>query len=452
MNGSGGTDIRDVIMGLQMLGGGLSIPRQIEAATAQQHMMRQLYKDYDPTLTEEQLNEFAPDPGPQWLSAGQANKPGVRGVFGKVLSGVGDLGSIIAAIAGRPVGAPRMDVGDLAAASRMRAERAHGQARTNLAQAIREGKSPQEIAALTVETGGEVGPALRTAFPNQQKPGTSLGALYYARNALDPDSPTFQEDYDRLTRTIDEIESGKKEAQKPPASLAQMVAARSNLDKSSPTYQQDYDRLTTQIKELQGLELEQRRAGGQAGADVQRQPGAALFEVAKQQLNRNVQKMGELSDIQNLFGDLTPRVAGVLTRNPALAASGIAGVGYWAKALQGDPDAAVVDQMMAFRNYLARLRDVGNLNTQEVEVWNAFMNAKNMTRDQFLNGMRTIAKIVDTARTRMQKQNALIAQGKYEEALSLGGDVAGSGNFGETPPPKPNQKRMRGGATYEQVQ
>src|SRR5262245_26883662 len=114
MYGSGGDDIRDLTMALQMPGGGRLITREFAPATAQQHMMRQLYKDYAPTLTEEQLNEFVPDPGPQWLSAGQANKPGVRGVFGKVLSGVGDLGSIIAAIAGRPVGAPRMDVGDLA--------------------------------------------------------------------------------------------------------------------------------------------------------------------------------------------------------------------------------------------------------------------------------------------------------------------------------------------------
>src|SRR5262245_28761513 len=107
-----------------MLGGGLSLPRQVEAATAQQQMMRDLYKDVVPDITEQQLQQYAPEPGLQWLSAGQAQQPGVRGVFGKVLSGVGDLGSIIAAISERPVGVPRMDIGDLAAASKMRSARA----------------------------------------------------------------------------------------------------------------------------------------------------------------------------------------------------------------------------------------------------------------------------------------------------------------------------------------
>jgi len=134
----------EIIQGLQMLGGVLSLPRQIQYQHEASQGLRSQLAGLD--LTDDQMNAIAPEPGMSWLGAGP-------GVGGKILGGIGDVGSLISAIAGKPVTPPRTSISDIAAISKLRQQKKQGESEAALQEAMRLGKTPEEVASLGVAAG-----------------------------------------------------------------------------------------------------------------------------------------------------------------------------------------------------------------------------------------------------------------------------------------------------------
>lgn len=78
----------------QLLGGVLGLPSQVQQQTQQAEAMRALLPQLMPGLTPEQAQALAPQPGMQFLNPGQG------GTLGKILGGVGDVGTMMQTITG----------------------------------------------------------------------------------------------------------------------------------------------------------------------------------------------------------------------------------------------------------------------------------------------------------------------------------------------------------------
>src|SRR4029453_19343200 len=109
-------ELDEIMTGVGLLGNVLSLPRQVEGQQIENEQQKALLKEagYD----EATIAKMAPQPRMRWLSAGQP------GFGGAVLGGVGDVGSILTTIVGKPIKAPRMELSDIAAASTMRGKKA----------------------------------------------------------------------------------------------------------------------------------------------------------------------------------------------------------------------------------------------------------------------------------------------------------------------------------------
>ena len=112
--GGGYPDIGDYIQGLQMLGGVLALPRSAQYAQQDAEAHRRMLEGtgVDPA----DIRAMYPDAPMQWLAASD------KGVGGKILGGVGDVGALISTIAGQPIGPPRMGISEVAQASKLRKE------------------------------------------------------------------------------------------------------------------------------------------------------------------------------------------------------------------------------------------------------------------------------------------------------------------------------------------
>src|SRR5215510_6836726 len=77
----------DIVTGLQMLGGVLSMPRRVEAEEQQNAIERQLLAGTG--MSQADIEAATPQPHMRWLSPAQG------GFTGKVLGGVGDVGSVL---------------------------------------------------------------------------------------------------------------------------------------------------------------------------------------------------------------------------------------------------------------------------------------------------------------------------------------------------------------------
>ena len=170
----------DIISGLGMLGGVLSMPRRVEAAEQQNAIERQLLAGTG--MSQADIEAATPQPSMHWLSPQQG------GFTGKVLGGVGDVGSLLSTIVGKPIPSPRASLADLAESSKMRAEFAKEQSRRRFVDVVKDPKStPQDIAAAGAEA-GSMDAALRFLRP---APPRQPGSAFAARQrlaTLDPNS------------------------------------------------------------------------------------------------------------------------------------------------------------------------------------------------------------------------------------------------------------------------
>src|SRR5262249_56455143 len=96
---------------------------------------------------QDQIEAATPEPMMRWLSPKQG------GFTGKVLGGVGDVGSILSTVVGKPVKAPRLELADLAASNTLRVGFQKQQAQKKLEDAIARGASNKEIGQLAVAGG-----------------------------------------------------------------------------------------------------------------------------------------------------------------------------------------------------------------------------------------------------------------------------------------------------------
>jgi hypothetical protein len=175
-------ELDEIMQGLGMLGGVLSLPRQVEGQQIENEQQKALLKEagYD----EATIAKMAPQPRMRWLSAGQP------GFGGKVLGGVGDVGSILTTIVGKPIKAPRMEMSDLAAMSTMRAKNAQALAQKRLGEVVMDPKSTnRDIAAASIAA-GNTDAALRLMRPDSGgRPPASILGLRSAIESMSDDDP-----------------------------------------------------------------------------------------------------------------------------------------------------------------------------------------------------------------------------------------------------------------------
>jgi hypothetical protein len=210
-------ELNEIMTGLGLLGNALSIPRQVQGQQIQNEQMRMMLKDSG--IPEEMITAATPEPSMRWLSAGQP------GFGGKVLGGVGDVGSILTTVVGKPVTAPRMDIGDLASASRMRVAHQQAQAQKRLGEVILDPKStPRDIAAASIEA-GNTSDALRLLRPDSggKPPASVLGLRSYI-NSLEPGDPRR----DQAQRALDDQLAYQREQEE--------LANRRIIERQPPHY------------------------------------------------------------------------------------------------------------------------------------------------------------------------------------------------------------------------
>jgi hypothetical protein len=125
-----------------------------------------------------------PEPMLRWLSPQQG------GFMGHVLGGVGDVGSILSTVVGKPVKAPRMELSDLAAASKLRSGHAAELAKKRLGEVILDPKSTKRQIAEAAVAAGSTDQALRLVRGDEDgRPPASILGLRSAIEAMDPDDP-----------------------------------------------------------------------------------------------------------------------------------------------------------------------------------------------------------------------------------------------------------------------
>jgi hypothetical protein len=175
-------ELDEIVTGLGLLGNVLSIPRQVQGEQIQNEQTAALLKEAG--YPDEMIAKAAPQPRLRWLSAGQP------GFGGTILGGVGDVGSILSTVVGKPVKAPRMELSDLAAASTMRAKNAQALAQKRLGDVVLDPKSTnRDIAAASIAA-GNTSDALRLMRPDSGgRPPASILGLRGTIESMPDDDP-----------------------------------------------------------------------------------------------------------------------------------------------------------------------------------------------------------------------------------------------------------------------
>ena len=156
------------------------MPRRVEAAEQQNAIERQLLQGTG--MSQADIEAATPQPSMRWLSPAQG------GFTGKVLGGVGDVGSILSTIVGKPIPSPRASLAELAESSKMRAGFAKEQARRRFIDVVKDPKSTsQDIAAAGAEA-GSMDEAMRFLRPTAPRPPGSAFAARQRLATLDPNS------------------------------------------------------------------------------------------------------------------------------------------------------------------------------------------------------------------------------------------------------------------------
>jgi hypothetical protein len=137
--------LQEGLQGLGLLGSILALPRTAQYGQQQALQQRSLMEGL---FTPEQIQAAAPDAPLQWLSA---DRPGIGG---KILGGVGDVGSILSSVLGRPIGPPRTTVAELAQIRNAQIDKQKRDAQARAATIIGDKtKSPEEKAQALAEAG-----------------------------------------------------------------------------------------------------------------------------------------------------------------------------------------------------------------------------------------------------------------------------------------------------------
>src|SRR5262245_11292124 len=203
---SSGGHLDEWMTGLGLLGNLLALPPSVEN---QQIANEQLKAQLTGTgVPQADIEAATPEPALRWLSPKQG------GFTGKILGGVGDMGALLSTVIGKPIKAPRLEVSDLAEASRLRTAYQKQQAEKSLQDAINRGASNQEIGRLAVAA-GNVDAGLRFLHADDYK---APGSIFAARARLarmaadDPERPALerliqedQAEWDRRTREQDRL-------------------------------------------------------------------------------------------------------------------------------------------------------------------------------------------------------------------------------------------------------
>jgi hypothetical protein len=171
-----------VVTGLGLLGNVLSLPNQVQAQQQQNAQTQALLKDSG--IPDEMIKAATPEPMLRWLSPQQG------GFTGHLLGGVGDVGSILSSVVGKPVAAPRMQLSDLAEASKLRVAHQQGLAKDELGRVIMDPKSTKRDIASAAIKAGSTDQALRLMRGgDEQRPPASILGLRSTLESMDPDDP-----------------------------------------------------------------------------------------------------------------------------------------------------------------------------------------------------------------------------------------------------------------------
>jgi hypothetical protein len=202
----------DIVTGLGMLGGLLATPRRIEAQQQQSDIERQLLQGSGMSQTD--IDAATPQPSMRWLSPQQG------GFTGKILGGVGDVGSLLSSVVGKPIAAPRASLSDLAEASKMRIAHQKDLAEADLIDKMQHGGKPEEIAALGIKSGhGDAAFRYLGRSTGPQHPPGSPFAARVRLHTLDPNSDEARQlqaglDADQAARTTAADEAQKRAEQR----------------------------------------------------------------------------------------------------------------------------------------------------------------------------------------------------------------------------------------------
>src|SRR5262245_3933177 len=190
----------DIISGLGMLGGVLSMPRRVEAAEQQNAIERQLLSGTG--MSQADIEAATPQPSMRWLSPAQG------GFTGKVLGGVGDVGSVLSTIVGKPLPSPRASLAELAESSKMRAGFAKEQAKHRLVSPLRDPNAKREDVLAAAAEAGSTDAVIRAygALGAGPKPPSSLFGARRRLAELDPNDPEAK----HLQSAIDADEAARQ--------------------------------------------------------------------------------------------------------------------------------------------------------------------------------------------------------------------------------------------------
>lgn len=382
--GGGGGGLSELIALGRLAGGTLGLPSRVQAATQQQDVQRQLLEQAsqvpDSGISPEDVNQYAPPVGLQFLNPDAISKAGYpgSGTIGKIVGGVGDIGEVISALFGGPVGAPRVPLSELTALSALKANAGDRQAREDLA-----GSFTNPRAKIMARLKGGLGPATRLEQGPTPSRGSSseLGTIERAKRATDPaERQTLQD-------TLNEFRSGRREA------------------------------AVTQADELSRV----LGARGQVSADTEIQKTVRL-DAAK--------KLQQIGDIEERVLPMMERAEGALTTNPAIAAT-VQPALVWARALGGDDGALAIQQLQTQIPALARLSDTGNLSEPEQAVWRSFLKGDNMTAQQFALSKVALQKVLASI---ARRAHHTFTTGEIELPKSLQGEHPNQGPAGSGAP------------------
>jgi hypothetical protein len=171
-----------VVTGLGLLGNVLSLPNQVQNQQIQNEQTRAMLQGSG--IPDDMIKAATPEPMMRWLSPQQG------GFTGHVLGGVGDVGSILSTIVGKPVAAPRMTVPELAEASKLRVAHAQALAKDDLGRIIMDPKSTKRDIAGAAIKAGSTDQALRLMRGgDEQRPPASILGLRSTLESMDPDDP-----------------------------------------------------------------------------------------------------------------------------------------------------------------------------------------------------------------------------------------------------------------------
>src|SRR5262245_16757117 len=192
----------DIVTGLQMLGGVLSMPRRVEAEEQQNAIERPLLAGTG--MSQGDIEAATPQPHMRWLSPAQG------GFTGKVLGGVGDVGSVLSTIVGKPLPSPRASLAELAESTKMRTAFSQQQAKNRLVSILKDPNAKRSDVLAAAAEAGSTDAVIRAygALGAGPKPPGSAFATRVRMQQLDPNS----DEYKQYKQALDDDAAAREKA------------------------------------------------------------------------------------------------------------------------------------------------------------------------------------------------------------------------------------------------